>query len=315
VSSLIPDTFADRITERPMQFTPKSSPHASPLAGIACICAGVFFLTCSDALAKWIGQFYGPVQILFLRALIALPVVLVLVLALGGRRAVRTRHLGLHLIRGAINIVSASFFYLGLQSLPLAEATAIAFSAPLFVTALSVLVLKEKVDGRRWLAVAMGFVGVVVIVRPGAASFQMAALLPLATAAMYAVMMLTARAIGAAESMLTTTFYIVVGQLVCSAVAVPAFWLPLDWSDWPFFVGIALFSTLGLAFITQAFRIGPASVVAPFDYMGLLWASVIGWLIWQEAPDWIDTVGAALIVASGVAIAWNEARQAKKRRA
>lgn len=297
-----------------MQVTSPSSSHASPLAGIACVCAGVFFLTCSDALAKWIGQFYSPIQILFLRAAIALPVVLVMVLALGGRRAVRTSHLGLHLVRGAINVVSATFFYLGLQALPLAEATAIAFSAPLFVTALSVLVLKETVDARRWLAVAVGFAGVLVIVRPGAASFQMAALLPLATAAMYAVMMLTARAIGATESMLTTTLYIVAGQLVCSAVAVPAFWTPLTWSDWPFFVGIALFSTLGLAFITQGFRIGPASVVAPFDYMGLLWASVIGWLVWREAPDWIDTVGAALIVASGVAIAWREARQAKKHR-
>src|SRR5690606_17662681 len=115
---------------------------------------GILFLTLSDALAKWVGEYYSPVQILFLRAAIAFPAVLVLVLALGGRRALRTRHGGLHLVRGAINIISATFFYLGLQSLPLAETTAIAFSAPLFVTALSVLVLKEQVDRRRWMAVA-----------------------------------------------------------------------------------------------------------------------------------------------------------------
>lgn len=293
----------------------KTASHASPLAGIACVSAGILFLTCSDALAKWVGQYYSPVQILFLRAAIALPVVLVLVLALGGRPALRTHHARLHLARGALNIVSASLFYLSLQSLPLAEATAIAFSAPLFVTALSVLVLKERVDGRRWLAVGAGFAGVLIIVRPGAASFQMAALLPLATAALYAIMMLTARAIDAAESMLTTMLYIVVGQLVCSAVAVPAFWTPPAWLHLPFFAGIALFSTLGLTFITQGFRIGPASVVAPFDYTGLLWASLLGWLVWQDSPDVLDSLGAAFIVGSGLYIAWRETRSGKKRRA
>src|SRR3546814_1125755 len=95
-------------------------------------------------------------------------------------------------------------------------------------------------------------------------------------------MMLTARAIGQAERMLTTMFYIVAGQLVCSAVAVPAFWTPLQGADLPYFAGIALFSTLGLTFITQGFRIGPASVVAPFDYSSLLWASLLGWLVWRS---------------------------------
>src|SRR5690606_30039310 len=134
-----------------------SSSRPTPLAGIACVLAGVLFLTISDALAKWIGQYYSPLQILFLRAAIAFPFVLALVVALGGRPALRTRHLTLHLLRGALNIISACFFYMGLRALPLAENTAIAFAAPLFVTALSVLVLKEKVDGRRWLAVGIGF--------------------------------------------------------------------------------------------------------------------------------------------------------------
>ncbi|MCD0503972.1 DMT family transporter [Bordetella petrii] len=287
---------------------------STPLAGIACVSAGIMFLTFSDALAKWVGAYYSPVQILFLRAAIALPFVWALVLALGGRRALRTRHLGLHLVRGALNIVSATLFYLGLQALPLAEASAIVFSAPLFVTALSVVLLKERVDGQRWLAVAAGFAGVLVIVRPGSASFQVAALYPLATAVLYAAMMLSARAIGRAESMLTTMFYIVAGQLVCSAVAAPAFWTPLQGEHLPYFAGIALFSTLGLTFITQGFRIGPASVVAPFDYSGLLWASLLGWLVWRDVPDLQDCLGAVFIVGSGIYIAWREARPAAERR-
>jgi len=282
--------------------------HGAPLAGIACVAVGVLFLTISDAVAKLLGERYSPIQILFLRAAIALPFVAALATALGGRRALRTRHLGVHLLRGAINVVSACFFYLGLRSLPLAEATAISYAAPLFVTALSVLALRERVDGVRWLAVGAGFAGVLVIVQPGAASFQPAALLPLATALLYAVMMVTARAIGRTEGMLTTMFYIVVAQAACSAVAVAGFWTPPMRVDLPYFAAVAFFSTLGLTFITQGFRIGPASTVAPFDYTGLLWASLLGWLWWHDVPGLNTCVGAVFIAGSGLYIAWRETR-------
>jgi drug/metabolite transporter (DMT)-like permease len=286
----------------------------SAAAGIACVVGGIFFLTLSDANAKWLGEHYNPLQILFLRALIAMPFVTALALWLGGRRVLRTTHPGLHLTRGAINVVSACCFYLGLRALPLAEATAIAFAAPLFVTALSVLILKERVDGKRWLAVLAGFAGVLIVVRPGSATFQTATLYPLTTALLYAVMMITARGINRGEGMLTTTFYIVLGQLVCSAVALPWVWQTPAMEHLPYFFGIALFSTLGLALITQGFRIGPASVVAPFDYTGLIWATILGWIFWREAPDAFAYLGALFIAGSGVYIAVREARGKGKRR-
>lgn len=286
----------------------------SAAAGIACVVGGIFFLTLSDANAKWLGASYNPLQILFLRALIALPFVTALALWLGGRRVLRTTHPGLHLTRGAINVVSAYCFYLGLRALPLAEATAIAFAAPLFVTALSVLILKERVDGKRWLAVLAGFAGVLIVVRPGTEAFQAATLLPLTTALLYAVMMITARGINRNEGMLTTTFYIVLGQLVCSAVALPLVWETPAVADLPYFGAVALFSTLGLAFITQGFRIGPASVVAPFDYTGLIWATILGWIFWREAPDAYAYLGALFIAGSGVYIAVREARAKSRTR-
>jgi len=227
----------------------------------------------------------------------------------------RTAHPGLHLTRGAINVVSACCFYLGLRALPLAEATAIAFAAPLFVTALSVLILKERVDGKRWLAVLAGFAGVLIIVRPGTDAFQAATLLPLTTAMLYAVMMITARGISHGEGMLTTTFYIVAGQLVCSAVGLPWVWHTPALADLPYFAAVALFSTLGLALITQGFRIAPASVVAPFDYTGLIWATLLGRIFWREAPDAYAYLGALFIAGSGVYIALREAHGSRKRRA
>jgi len=178
-------------------------------------------MTISDAIAKHLGQFYAPAQILFMRTALALPVVVVVALALGGRRVLRSAYLPLHLGRGAINIVSAVCFYTGLRHLPLAENVSIAFSAPLFVTALSVWLLKERVNAAGWLAVFTGFAGVLIIAKPGTGSLQLAALYPLAAAMLYAIMMLSARAIGKGEGMLTTTFYIVFGQLLFSAMITP----------------------------------------------------------------------------------------------
>ena len=283
-------------------------------AGIACILGGIFFLTISDSLAKWLGAHYAPIQLLFLRGLLALPVVCVLVLMHGGRRALRTRYLGTHMLRGAINVGSACCFYLGLTLLPLAETTAIAFAAPLFVTALSVIALGERVDARAWVAVLIGFLGVLIVVRPGMSGFQPAALLPLVTALGYAVMMVSARRIGAEESMLTTMFYIAFAQVIVSAVPQAWFWRPVQMEHAVGIAGIALFSTLGLGLITQGFRIAPASVVAPFDYTGLLWATLFGWLIWGELPDVWAYAGAALIAGSGLYIALRETWRRRARR-
>ncbi len=286
----------------------------NPVAGIAFILAGVLALTLSDAFAKSLTAHYPPIQILFLRASIALPIVTGMVIAIAGQRALRSRYLPIHLLRGAINIAAAVCFYTGLMHLQLAENTAVAFAAPLFVTVLSVLVLKEGVDKHRWAAVLIGFLGVLLIVRPGMDSFQPAALFPLTTALLYGGMMMTARAIGPTEGMLTTTLYIVVGQVVFSVLAIPWYWEPIQWPHLPFFLAVALCSTLGLGLITQAFRVAPASVVAPFDYSGLLWATVMGWLFWDEIPDRLAYLGILLIAGSGLYIALREARASRRRR-
>lgn len=290
------------------------SPMSSTTTGILCVMAGIFCLTVSDALAKWLGAYYSPVQLLFMRALLALPLVVPFVLALGGRHALRSRYMGIHLTRGLLNVASASCFYLSLTLIPLAEATAIAFAAPLFVTALSVPLLKEPVGRTRWIATLAGFAGVLVIVRPGMAGFQPASLLPLATALIYALMMITARAIGKAESILTTMFCIVMGQLVCTSVLLPWFWNPLQLEHLPRLAALAVCSTLGLTLITQGFRVAPASVVASFDYSGLIWATLFGWLFWNEIPDTLAYVGAAIIVASGLYIGWRETGGTRRRK-
>lgn len=278
--------------------------------GIGCILFGCFCLTVSDSFAKWLGEHFSPLQLVFMRGLIAAPVVALIAIRTSGVQALFTAHPFLHLARGAINVAAAFCFYLSLTHIPLAEATAIAFSAPLFVTLLSVVVLKERVGASAWCAVLAGFAGVLVVVRPGWGGFHPAAVLPLLAAVGYAVMMLSARRISSREGLATTAFYIVVAQVAASALLQPWVWQPIDTRQFAGMVGLATFSTLGLTFITHAFRLAPPAVVAPFDYSGLIWATLFGWVFWGEMLDAWSYVGAGLIAAGGILVVTRRPRRA-----
>ncbi len=274
--------------------------------GIALMAAGVACLTVSDAIGKALTAGYLPIQILFIRYLVALPIAVLIAWRMGGAAALRSHKPAIHLARGAVLLVAATLFFTGLSKLGLAEATALIFAAPVFITALSALVLKEHVGWRRWSAVLVGFAGVLVIVRPGSAAFQAASLYPVATAFFYAVLMIAARWVDPRESVWTLMLYMTGAGALLSSPVMPFVWTPLRLEDWWLFAGIALFGTAGITMMTQAFRFAPAAVVAPFDYTALIWATLIGWLIWNEIPDLMTWAGAAIIIASGVFIVWRE---------
>ena len=279
----------------------------TPLA-IATICAGVAFLVANDAVAKLLTERYAPIQIVFLRNLIAVPIITAVILVAFGAASLRTRHLRLHALRGGIMVTGAWLYFTALIYLPLAEATALVFSAPIFITALSVPLLGEHVGWRRWGAVLLGFVGVLVIVRPGSAAFQLAALLPVGTALCYAVFMISARWIDRSERLWTMMLFAMVFPMIYAAPFAIANWTPLQGGDIALFVALAIFGSLGLALIGQAFRMAPAAIVAPFDYTALIWATGLGWLIWGDVPMLWTILGAAIIVASGIIIILREAR-------
>lgn len=281
----------------------------TPLA-IATICLGVACLVTNDALAKLLTDRYSPIQIVFLRNVIAVPLIAGVILGWLGRGGLRSQHLRLHAMRGAIMVVGAWLYFTSLIYLPLAEATALVFSAPIFITALSVPLLGERVGWRRWGAVLLGFLGVLVIVRPGSDTFQLAALLPVGTALCYAVFMLSARWIDRSERLWTMMLFAMVFPMIYAAPFAIAAWQPVQVSDAIFFVALAVFGSLGLALIGQAFRMAPAAVVAPFDYTALVWATGFGWLIWGDIPMAWTMLGAAIIAASGIIIILRESRHA-----
>lgn len=275
---------------------------------IAVMCLGVLMLVVNDVLAKWLTATYTPLQIVFVRNIIALPSIAAFIVLTRGPGAFRTGNLRLHAVRGFFAVCAAFTFFSGIAILPLAEATSIAFVAPIIATALSVPLLKERVGWRRWMAVLVGFAGVLIVVRPGAATFQPASFYLLGTAFFYAVYMITAGRIERDESFWTMSFYVVLFPTIYSALVVPFLWSDVDPAHLLVFAAQAFFGTIGINLMAHAFRMGDASVVAPFDYTALIWASLFGWLVWGDLPGLWTYTGAAVIIGSGIYIVYRETR-------
>ncbi|MDN5786679.1 DMT family transporter [Pseudorhodobacter sp.] len=286
------------------------------------------FFSINDTSIKFLSGGYALHQIVLIRTMIGLGVLSALVLPFhGGLAAFRTRRLGLHLTRGAFVITSNFCYFLGLAALPLAEAAALFFVAPLLITALSVPMLGEKVGPRRWVAVGVGLLGVVIILRPGAGIFQLATLLPLFAAFCYAMLQMLTRRMSGTESSITLTLYIqlsfavtciisglVLGSGQFAGQADPSLaFLTREWfwpamADWPVLVIIGLSSVIGSLMITNAYRTCEAAVVAPFEYIAMPLAITFGLVVFDEWPDAWAWLGMALICGAGLYVVWRETR-------
>jgi drug/metabolite transporter (DMT)-like permease len=278
---------------------------------IAIMCVGVLCFVANDAIAKWLIVHYTPIEVVFVRNLLALPMIVAIVISAAGRTNLRTRHLGVHALRGLFLAGGACTFFLALESVGLAEATAVFFAAPIFIAALSVPLLAEHVGWRRWSAVLVGFAGVIIIVRPGAAAFEPASLFAVASALLYAVGMLAVRWLDRDESVWTMMLYAVLFPALFTGLVVLPQWQMPALSHLPVFLGMAVFGTLGITLTSHAFRLAPAAIVAPFDYTALIWATLLGWLFWSEIPGIWTYAGAAVIIASGIYIVIRETRTAR----
>lgn len=287
---------------------------SSSLVGIAYMCLGVLCLALGDAVAKWLGDTYAPVQIIFFRTLVALPLIALIAHFNGGLRTLKTRRPGVHLVRGLIATGTMFCFVIGLTLLPLAETTAIAFAAPLFVTLLSAPLLSERVERLPLIASLVGFSGVLIVVRPGAAGFQLGALIVVGAAVCYALLMITARRYGGKERLWAMVFYVTLVPLIVSALALPLFWRSPQAIHWLGFVSAGILGVGAMTCITLAFRHAPASLAAPFDYTAMVWAVLLGWWFWGEVPDLWVYVGTGVIIGSGLLIAVHERRVAIKAR-
>jgi len=268
--------------------------------------AAVFLFAILDATAKWLGQSYAPVQIVFFQHFFGLIPVAVLVWRSGGFAALRTRRPFAHALRGGLLFASMLLFYTALRGLPLAEAIAVSFTLPLYITALSGPLLGEAVGVRRWVAVIIGFLGALIMVRPGTEAFRPEALLVLTSAFIAALAMLLTRWLTRSE---TDVALVTHTTLIAGLASVP--FASLAWQA-PSAGDLGLFVLVGIAggsaayLMVVAYRNAPAAVVAPFDYSSLIWATVFGWILWRESPEPAVWIGGAIVVAAGVYITRRE---------
>ena len=266
-----------------------------------------------DAAIKHLVQQHSPVQVAFLRGATSLPLVL-LVLAMTQRMGdLKPVRWPLHLLRGVLSVGMLWLFVYAVQTLSLADAYSIYLSAPLLITALSVPLLGEHVDWRRWAAIAVGLAGVLVILRPTAASLiTLGGLAAFASAALYAMNAITIRVLTRTDTsaaMVFWTMFLIAG--IAGFASIPV-WTPLHTDEIGWVIALGITGAAGQYFITQAFRFAPASVVAPFEYTALLWGIGLDWILWSVLPHSRMFAGASLVVASGLYLIFKE-RQRRER--
>jgi len=282
-----------------------------PNRGIVLILLAHLAFTTLDATMKTLSADYGVAQIVWVFFIGFALAASVLAANDGGlRRGFATDRPALHVARALLLPINLGCVVLALSLLPLAETTAIGISYPLMITALSALVLGETVGPRRWTAVAVGFVGVMVIVRPGFAVFDPASLIPLAGAALFAVYQILTKILGRTDRTPTIALYTAwVGAIVLSAVA-PFEWRTPDATGWALLALVAAAGATGHLLVIKALELTPASVLQPFNFVQILWATLAGFVVFGDLPDAATVAGAGLVVGSGLYVWWRERARA-----
>lgn len=260
-----------------------------------------------DLCAKEILRSYSLEQFVFLRSLIAVIIFLALARRFGGAGSLVTKRWGWHLLRSLFAVGAMFGFFYGLSRMPLVDALTLGFTAPLMVTALSVPLLGEQVGWRRWIAVTVGFIGVLIILRPGAQTVTIAHLTILFAALCYACLAITARKLADTETSYSMTIYVVVGPLLISlSLLASSGWQGPDTTGWVLFATAGLCSVIAWIGIVGGYRRASPAMLAPFEYTALVGGAIAGYLFWDEVPDRWVVVGATIIIASGLFVVYRE---------
>ncbi len=277
-------------------------------------CLSVAFIAVVDTAAKYLTDDLHPVQIVWGYST-AIFLHIALYAAWRGARGpvpfpalVRTRRPVLQLVRAGLLVVTISLLFASFIWLPIAEATVLNFMTPIFVALLSAPLLGERVDAHRWLAVAAGFAGVLVIMRPGSGIAHFAALFPLASALSFAGFQLMTRIVSRTDSTLATVFHTGAGTFLWASLIVPFVWLPMSGAQWLGFLVLGTLGTCAHVCLVRAFTLAPAALVSPFTYTKLLWVAVLGFLVFGDVPGANTWAGSALIVAGGLYVVHRERR-------
>ena len=263
-----------------------------------------------EAIAKELGKRYSPLEISWARYVVHLSLLSVLLTRMAPRDIVRTSHLGLQILRSVFIVLLTVLFFASVRLMALADATTILYAGPLLIVALSGPVLGERVGIHRWTGVLAGFVGVLLIVRPGGENIGWGAAMAFGAALCYAAYSLITRIIGPKVSPAVTVFYTALVGVVPLRLVVPFVWRTPEGLDWLLLFATGAMGAIAHYLIVMAYARAPASALAPFAYTHLLWAALYGYLFFAEAPDGWSAAGAAIVTASGLYVWYRERRAA-----
>jgi len=254
-----------------------------------------------DASVKWLGAVYPTTQIMFFRCAVALLPIIVIVHLRGGPVILQTANRGLHLLRSLLGIGAMGFAFYAFSLMPLAEAVSIMHTAPLFMTALSVVILREKVGLRRWTAVCLGFAGMLLVVRPGSDMLASGSLYMLVAAMLIGCTTIIIRHLGRIDDPVCITFYFTVSGVAVSLLGMLLQgWRAPPPADLGLLCLVGLFGGLAQYLMTLGYRHLAVAILAPLRYLTIVFGGVIGYLVWGDIPDPVSLVGIAVIVASGL---------------
>ncbi len=259
---------------------------------------------------RYISEEIHPFEITFFRNLFGF-IVLLPWFVVHGLRPLRTRRIGLHLLRASSNVVAMLMFFMALSMTPLAQVQALGFTAPLFATVLAVFILGERVRLRRWTALIAGFIGALIIVRPGIQPIDTGSLLTVASAAVWAFTLITIKILSRTDSAVTITAYMVILMSPLSLLPALFYWTWPDPAMWFWLVVCGVSGTVAQLLMAQSFRVAEASVVLPFDFTKIVWGALIGYLAFGEVVDIWTWVGAAVIFSGITYITYRERKLAK----
>jgi len=284
--------------------TSPATPPSSNLAGIGLMVLGIFLFCCNDALGKWLLGTYSVWQMLVIRSIAAM-LILSPFLVREGKAVFAAPRPWLQLVRVALSTLESIMFFVAVTHLPLADTVTFYLAAPIYVTALSALFLKEQVGWRRWSAVLVGFIGVIIALRPSAATLTLPALIAIVGSLFFATFLIITRMLRG-----TSDVVMVSGQFL-SMLIVAGIMAPFNWIK-PTAVDFGLLMVLGVVAMTafhcvnRSLKLAPASIVVPYQYTMIIWAVALGWMVFGDVPDAFTLTGAAVICAAGLYILWRE---------
>jgi drug/metabolite transporter (DMT)-like permease len=294
----------------------RAAPSMSSLSPVARACLlmvlGTMMFAAMHTAIRYTTQRMPAAEVAFFRNVFGLVVILPL-LVRHGLGVFYTRKLGLHVLRSVLNVFSMLAFFVGLSLTPIARATALSFTAPLFSALLSALLLGEGFRWRRWTAIACGFLGTLVILRPGIQALDLGALLIIGSSLLWGLAIIDIKILGRTESTLTITAYVTVLMIPMTLLPAVAVWQtpPLEMWGWLVFIGVI--GTLGQIVVTDALKLADMTVLMPLDFLKLVWATFFGIILFAEVPDFLTWIGAAIVFASSFYIAWRESKVRKEK--